>query len=136
MNAYVDSSALLAVLLGERGGAAVKRAFARIESAFASPLLEAEVRSALAREGLAAAVAAPAITPIAWVYPDRPLTAELEAALEAGHLRGADLWHVACALWLADGRQAELLFVTLDEPQRRVAARLGFKTVLGVAQGG
>ena len=35
------------------------------------------------------------------MLPDRPLTHECTKALTAGYLRGADLWHVACALYLA-----------------------------------
>ena len=64
---------------------------------------------------------------ISWVFPDRALTAELQRALEHGRLRGADLWHVACALYL-DPTASELVFLSLDVPQQRTAAALGFKT--------
>lgn len=40
--------------------------------------------------------------------------------------RGADLWHVASALYVAPS-PADLYFLTLDERQRSVAATLGFR---------
>lgn len=89
-----------------------------------SNLLEAEVRAALAREGTE-----PQPNPVSgvtWVLPDRPLGPEIALVLAAGYLRGADLWHVACALYASEGRAAETTFFTLDERQRAVAERLGF----------
>lgn len=59
--------------------------------------------------------------------PDRPLSSEITAVLEAGYLRGADLWHVAVALYHAEDPR-EVTFVTLDNRQRAVAAALGFRT--------
>ncbi len=41
------------------------------------------------------------------------------------HRRGADLWHLACALWIAPDARG-LAFVTLDKRQREVARKLGF----------
>ena len=52
---------------------------------------------------------------------------ELGRALQAGCLRGADLWHVATALYVAP-RAEEMGFVTLDGPQREVAAVLGLRS--------
>jgi hypothetical protein len=64
---------------------------------------------------------------VTWVYPNRPLTREFDRITTLGYLKGADLWHLACALFLApDGR--DLAFMTLDQPQQRVAARLGFSS--------
>ena len=62
---------------------------------------------------------------LALVSPDRPLSTELQRVAEAGYLRGADMWHVACALFLSPA-PGELTFLTLDEPQRGEARRLGF----------
>lgn len=61
-----------------------------------------------------------------WRTPFRPLTEEIETVLKAGYLRGADLWHVANALYAFPGA-AEVGFFTLDERQRAVAAELGFQ---------
>jgi hypothetical protein len=62
------------------------------------------------------------------VIPDRSLEPEVVRALAAGRLRGADLWHVACALFVAGDRTADLVFSTADQEQRRVARALGFAT--------
>jgi len=62
---------------------------------------------------------------LAMVSPDRPLSAELRRTADAGYLRGADMWHVACALFLAPN-PGDLTFLTLDVDQRAVARRLGF----------
>ncbi len=60
-----------------------------------------------------------------WILPDRPLSAEIGTVVAAGSIRGADLWHVACALYVAESPD-ELTFLTLDERQRTVAKALGF----------
>lgn len=122
--AYVDSSALVAVLLGELEAPAVAHRFRFHERLYSSNLLEAEVHSACAREKL---VLDPAqLARIEWIFPDRPLESEMETILEAGYLRGADLWHVANALFAVPTPQ-EMTFITLDERQRTVAAELGFR---------
>jgi predicted nucleic acid-binding protein len=124
--AYVDSSALLAIAFGEPGAAAVQRRIEQCDGLYASNLLEAEVLSALLREG----VEAPEVdlfAPLSWVLPDRPLTEEISRVLARGQLKGADLWHLACALYLSPSPE-ELSFLTLDASQRKVAARLGFRT--------
>jgi hypothetical protein len=59
------------------------------------------------------------------VLPDRPLGGEIGVVLSAGYLRGADLWHLASALYLA-GNPRNLPFITLDERQEVVARKLGF----------
>ncbi len=121
--AYVDTSCLVAVALGERGAAAVERRLARFDRLVSSNLLEAELRAALRREGVEGA--SRVLSSIAWLLPDRPLSAEIAAVLEAGYVRGADCWHLATALYLAP-EPSELSFITLDERQRDVAALLGF----------
>ena len=50
----------------------------------------------------------------------------MREALEVGHLRGADLWHVACALFVAGTARSEVAFLSRDAAQRTVAKRLGF----------
>ena len=121
--AYADSSALVAIAFREAGGARVARALDAFEHVYASDLLDAEVRSALVREGVA--WDARFLESISWVLPERPLSAELERVFSKGYVRGADAWHLACALYLSP-EPGELVFVTLDEPQAKVAAALGF----------
>lgn len=121
--AYVDSSAVVAIAFGEPGGAALARRLGRIDELFTSNLTEAEVLAALAREGEAAPRAL--FSAFSWVLPSRPLGEEISRALEAGRLRGADLWHLACALYL-EPQPDRLVFLTLDSRQKSVASRLGF----------
>jgi hypothetical protein len=47
--------------------------------------------------------------------------------LAAGYLRGADLWHLACAAWAA-AEPGSTDFLTFDLRQREVARDLGFVT--------
>ncbi len=122
--AYVDSSVLVAIAFREEGSGALRDRLLQYGRLYSSNLLEAEVRSALAREGVG--FAQRYLARIRWVYPSRPLAEEIETVLEAGYLRGADLWHVANAL-LAAPTPREMAFVTLDERQRAVAAELGFQ---------
>lgn len=122
--AYVDTSCLVAVALGERGSRALARRLAGYDVLLASNLLEAELRAALAREHVAVAPD-PLLRRVSWVLPDRPLGAECTRVLEQGYVRGADLWHLACALFV-EPEPRELAFITLDARQGAVAYALGF----------
>jgi predicted nucleic acid-binding protein len=123
--AFVDTSCLVAIALGERGAAAVAARLKRFEELFASNLLEAELRATVTREGVA--IDPDVLTWLDWVFPDRPLTQEISRVLAAGYLRGADAWHLACAVHMTQS-PAEVTFLTLDRRQRAVARRLGFRT--------
>jgi predicted nucleic acid-binding protein len=130
--AYVDSSCLVAVVFGEASGVGAGRRLRRYDRLFASNLLEAELCSAAEREGVA--LARPTVfQDILWVFPSRPLSREIDRAIAAGYLRGADLWHVATALYLKED-VPELDFLTLDRLQADVAGRLGFATPLRASQ--
>jgi hypothetical protein len=120
--AYVDSSCVVAIAFGEPGARRMATAARRYDRLVAANLLEAEVRSAGARERTSAS--SDLFGAIGWIHPDRALGAEMERALAHGQLRGADLWHVACALYL-DPSASELAFLTLDASQRQVARALG-----------
>ena len=121
--AYVDSSCILAVLFEEPGFQDLRSELQIFDDLFSSNLLEAEVRSAVQREE-------PTARPdegqgwISWVHPDRPLTAEFRDIMKIGYLRGADLWHVASALFLQQA-VGELEFLSLDQRQLEVAQKLG-----------
>ncbi len=121
--AYVDTSCLVALAFGERGATALARRLRTFDELVSSNLLEAELRGVFAREEVA--FVDDLIAPLTWILPDRPLGAELQSALIAGYLRGADLWHVATALYLAED-PGDLTFLTLDQRQRDVAGSLGF----------
>jgi hypothetical protein len=123
--AFLDTSCLVAVAFGEAGGQKVVQALERFDRILAANLLEAELRAAFARENVEFDPAF--LQGVDWVMPDRPLTPEIERILNAGYLRGADLWHLACALFVADQPQS-VTFLSLDTRQRAAAGRLGFLT--------
>ena len=125
--AYVDTSAILSIVFEEPDSAVLARRLADYTVLLSSNLLEAEMRSAFEREGLA--FDASSISGIGWVNPTRSLSIEMEEALaNGGYLRGADLWHIAAALYVVESVPCKLTFITLDENQRVVAANLGFET--------
>lgn len=124
--AYVDTSFLLALAFDEPGADKRRKQFRQYDRLFSSNLLEAELRASFARHGIVQEKAT-LLKWITWVWPSRPLTLEFERALSAGLLKGADLWHVACALYLEPEGKG-LAFITLDQRQREVAVRLGFES--------
>jgi predicted nucleic acid-binding protein len=124
MQAYVDTSVIMAITLGEVGAEAIL-AKVRPFELVAAPLLEAEWRSACHRNQIVAD--ASLLGEILWIASTGPLSEELERVFEAGYVRGADAWHLATALSLAP-EPSELTFLTLDDRQRAVAEALGFKT--------
>ena len=128
--AYVDSSALIAITLDEPGASGLARHLNACARLVSSNLLEAELRSTFAREQVD--FREHVVAGIDWILPDRPLTEELTSVLEAGYLRGADLWHLATALYVSPHPGA-LTVATLDVRQASVAAVLGFR-VMGVSQ--
>ena len=123
--AYVDTSCIVAAAFGEAAASRVVARLSRFDRVLSSPLLEAELWSALVREGREITDAF--FAGIEFVVVDRPLSAEIVRVLEAGYLRGADCWHLATALYLAPD-PTELTFVTLDSAQRKIAKTLGFRT--------
>ena len=123
--AYVDSSVVVAIAFDEPEATRLVRNLDSFERLISSNLLEAELDSALVREGVAD-VAPDYLSAISWVFPNRPLTAEIKKVAQTGYLRGADLWHLACAL-LVSPDPGQISFLTLDDRQRKVAGTLGFK---------
>lgn len=121
--AYVDTSCLVAISLNERGSARLKKALTSYDRLMASNFLEAELRSALRREKVEHDPSA-LLAGISWILPDRPLTAEIAMVLKIGYVRGADLWHLAAALFVDPAREID--FITLDGRQRTVSRELGF----------
>jgi predicted nucleic acid-binding protein len=121
--AYVDSSCIVAIALGERGATAMARRLDAFDEIVSSNLLEAEVRGAIIREKVVATDEL--FASLAWILPDRPLGAEIARVLGAGYVRGADCWHLATALYLAE-EPGTIAFLTLDARQAKVASILGF----------
>jgi predicted nucleic acid-binding protein len=121
----VDTSCIIATAFGESEASAIVRRLSRFDRVLSSPLLEAELFSALQREGRDVEYTWSAA--IEFVIADRPLTPEIRKVLAAGYLRGADCWHLATALFVTPD-PAQLAFVTLVSAQRKVAKSLGFAT--------
>jgi predicted nucleic acid-binding protein len=121
--AYVDTSCLVAVTFGETGGSALTRRLKTFDELVSANLLEAELRAVFVRERIPADSDLP--FSISWILPDRALSDEIARVLAAGYVRGADCWHLATALYLAQEPEA-ISFVTVDERQATVARALGF----------
>lgn len=124
--AYVDTSCLVAIAFDEAGAARMAAQLRRFTRLFSSNLLEAELRSALKREEVEDQELH-LLSWLTWLYPNRPLTREIDRITALGYLKGADLWHLANALFLAPDTQ-DLTFLTLDKRQQEIGARLGFST--------
>ena len=125
--AYVDTSAVMAIALEEPAAPHIARRLFSFVRLVSSNLLEAEARAAFHREGMA--FDAGTFANITWVHPTRSLGPEIAKALEVGgYLRGADLWHVATALYVDATVIGGISFITLDNRQRTVASNLGFAT--------
>ncbi|MEQ9568968.1 MAG: type II toxin-antitoxin system VapC family toxin [Longimicrobiales bacterium] len=122
--AYVDTSCLVALAFDELGAEAWSRRLSEYDELVTANLTEAEFRVAMHREGVEGAESF--LAHLAWLLPDRPLGPEIERVIRTRYLRGADLWHLACALYLADD-PAEVDFVSLDDEQRATARALGFR---------
>lgn len=122
--AYVDTSVMVAIAFGEDGADALADRLNGFSRVISSNLLEAELRAACSHEGCP--VPTDLLDRIGWILTNRALSDEIKTALGAGYLRGADLWHVATALYAAPDPGA-ISFITLNDNQARVAAALNFK---------
>ena len=122
--AYVDASSVIAVAFSEPQWEILAGRMDEFTTLRSSNLLEAEVLAAFARERRRFNPSA--LAGIQWVFPSRSLAPEMATVLQAGYLRGADLWHVAVALYIAQD-PADICFLSLDQRQQAVAASLGFE---------
>ncbi len=125
---YVDSSILVAVLFGEKGALRYERLLNKCEEALSANLTEAEVLATLSREKLDPKLARDALKTISLVFPDTSLVEHYQNLFTHGHCRGADAYHLATALYL-DPSAKELVFLTADVQQRKMAVQLGFETL-------
>lgn len=121
--AYVDTSWIVAIAFAEKGYERLVRSLRSYDVILSSNLLEAEIRSSLQREQVAEEPEA-LLSGISWIFPDRTLRDEMAAILKAGHVRGADLWHLAVAMYVDPA--CEIDFLTLDARQKQVSRTLGF----------
>ena len=123
--AYVDTTAILPVALGEESvGASVQRRLDSYPHLLSANLLETELRAVFKAER--ARFDGSAITEISWIFPNRQLDAEMAAILEISYLAPIRVWHLATALFFRDVLQSDLAFITLEEEQETVARELDF----------
>lgn len=120
--AYADASVFASLAFREPDAARIRRRLAGFDAVVTSVLTEAELASALKREGIA--LPHSPLVGVQLIGTSDPLSDEIQTVLSAGYLRGADCWHVAVALSYAPAR--DLTFLSLDKAQRAVAARLRF----------
>ena len=123
--AYLDTS--LFIELKFQGSPAATKRLIQKHDLYSSELLLAEVLAFAKRESIAEELLSDSLKGISWVLPEGSLAAELKHVAGTGYVRGADLWHLACALYLSPN-PADLVFLTLDKRQREAAATLGFQT--------
>lgn len=121
--AYVETSSLVAIAFDEPGGQEMAEELEGFTRLVSSNLLEAELRATFLREEVKGGE--DLLSRFTWILPDRPLSEEMRQVGRHGYLKGADLWHLACALFLAD-EPRNLVFTTFDRRQREVAEELGF----------
>lgn len=121
--AYVDTSCLVSIAFNQSGSAVLLRRLHSFDGLVSSNLLEAEFQAAFAREGRE--LDRSSLDKIAWILPERPLDEEIAKVLVHGYVRGADCWHLATALYMAD-EPSSIAFLTLDNRQQTVARALGF----------
>ncbi len=122
--AYVDTSVLIAIETRQPNFDLYDGELARFERLVSSNLLESEYRSVCYRESIVPSDCR--LDKVVWILPTRSLTQELNKVLAVGYLRGADLLHVATAIYANKRSSVELSFLTLDNQQRRVASTIGF----------
>jgi predicted nucleic acid-binding protein len=120
--AYADASVFAALAFREPNAGRIRRRLAGFDRVVTSVLTEAELASALRRERIE--LPESPLRGVQLIGAPDPLSAEIQEVLGAGYLRGADCWHVAVALNYSPDR--DLVFFTLDNAQRSVAAKLGF----------
>jgi predicted nucleic acid-binding protein len=123
--AYIDTSYLIAIVFNERNSSRLRLKLLKFDRIFSSNLLEAEFLSTLKRESIGNEIAREILEPISWVFPNRTLTEEFNQILPIVYLKGTDLWHLSCALYL--GSPQNFTFLTLDLKQKQAAKKLGFK---------
>ena len=122
--AYVDSSVLVAISLGETDHEDLTSRLEKFDQLFSSNLLEAELRSAPEAGGFRRNRRWSSHLDLVGL-PKPTADSRVQVGPQGGLLEGADLWHLACALYLREELE-EISFLSLDDKQVAVAGSLGF----------
>ena len=126
---YLDTSAWIAWKFKQAGSDIFKKIALDSDTVISCPLFVSEYVSFLKRnEILSQTRYEEELDFIRWIFPAVPLFKEYSQCGKLGFLRGADLYHIATALWFAQDRPSELIFLTCDLKQKEAAKKLGFKT--------
>lgn len=127
---YLDTSAWIAWKFGQTGQEKFLEIDFEKDTVIASPLLVSEYVAFLGREKLLTETRfEDELGFIHWIYPSDPLFQESLECVRAYAVKGADLHHLATALWFSQDSRDELYFLTCDHQQEAAAKKLGFQTV-------
>ena len=114
-------------MFGEPRAKGLPRILKTTEQLLSASLFVAELLAVFNREGRPLAEADPMLDAVSLITSSgTSLVEECTQVLELGYLRGADLWHLASAVYVAGSHRGELLFISLDDRQRGHAKKLGF----------
>lgn len=125
---YVDTSVLVSIFFDEPGlNAQFIKAMEQADQVVSSILIQAEFLATIRREQVDLNEGIEFLKPISLIVPDRSLTREIKQVLSKAYVRGADAFHLACALYL-DPSAKSLTFLTADVQQQKAAEALGLKS--------
>ncbi len=127
---YIDTSVLVSLFFegSIKENREFRNAIGKADEVLSSLLIEAEFFSVLTREKIPRDEGLQFLRQISYVIPDRSLASEINRILSLGYVRGADVFHLACALYL-DPPAHKLLFLTADAKQRDLAKLLKFSVL-------
>ncbi|MEI6805931.1 MAG: type II toxin-antitoxin system VapC family toxin [Myxococcaceae bacterium] len=123
---YVDTSVLVSLFFEDSdSNNRFSRLLKEADEVVSSVLIEAEFLSVILREKINLSAGVDYLKQISLVIPDRSISKELGVIFSKAYVRGADAFHLACALYL-DPKASELQFLTADIQQQKAAQALGF----------
>ncbi len=123
---YIDTSVLVSLMLKQGPYKVLKNQLESADDVISSQLIESELMSVCRREEVDLEIAFEYLNKVSLIIPDRSLRQEITKILKHGYCRGADLFHLSCALYI-DPEAKELQFLTSDDKQKTLAKKTGFK---------
>ena len=123
---YIDTSVLVSLFFEDSTeNSQLSRLLKEADEVVSSTLIEAEFLSVLHREKVNINTGIDYLKQISLVIPDRSISKELKTVFSKAYVRGADAFHLACALYL-DPKASEIKFLTADKQQQKAAQLIGF----------